>query len=50
VVELAAPPPLEARPEAIDVPIIFEDKRIAVIDKPAGMVVHRLRAITRELW
>lgn len=26
--------------EAIDVPILFEDEAIAVVDKPAGLVVH----------
>jgi 23S rRNA pseudouridine1911/1915/1917 synthase len=28
------------RPEALDVPILYQDSDLAVIDKPAGMVVH----------
>jgi len=28
------------RPEAIALPIVYEDDHILVIDKPAGMVVH----------
>ncbi len=39
-IELAAPPPLEAEPEAIPLKIVYEDDRIAIIDKQAGMVVH----------
>ena len=36
------PPPeqLQLDPEAIDLPIIFEDEDILVIDKPADLVVH----------
>jgi 23S rRNA pseudouridine1911/1915/1917 synthase len=34
----AAPAPLRA--EAIPVPIVYEDAHIAVVDKPAGLVVH----------
>jgi 23S rRNA pseudouridine1911/1915/1917 synthase len=29
-----------ARPEAIDVPILYEDEDLLVVDKPAGMVTH----------
>ena len=32
--------PLELKPECIDFEIIYEDSHIAVIDKPAGLVVH----------
>ena len=32
--------PLRAKPEAIDISILFEDDHLAVVDKPAGMVVH----------
>jgi 23S rRNA pseudouridine1911/1915/1917 synthase len=28
------------RPEAIDLPIVYEDEHLLVIDKPAGLVVH----------
>ena len=43
VIEVAAPPtPVESslRPEDIPLNIIFEDKDLLVIDKPAGLVVH----------
>jgi 23S rRNA pseudouridine1911/1915/1917 synthase len=39
-IELAAPPPIEAKPEDIPLDIIYEDDRLAVVNKPAGMVVH----------
>ncbi len=31
-IELAAPPPIEARPEDIPLNIIYEDARVAVVD------------------
>ncbi|HLJ65784.1 MAG TPA: RluA family pseudouridine synthase [Chloroflexota bacterium] len=34
------PPPLSARPEDISLTIVYEDADLAVIDKPAGLVVH----------
>jgi len=34
------PEPLHATPEDIPLTILFEDKYLAVIDKPAGMMVH----------
>ena len=34
------PEPLHAIPEDIPLSILFEDKYLAVIDKPAGMMVH----------
>jgi 23S rRNA pseudouridine1911/1915/1917 synthase len=34
------PPPLVATPEAIDVPIVYEDDDILVVNKPAGMITH----------
>jgi 23S rRNA pseudouridine1911/1915/1917 synthase len=39
---LAAPyaPPLRATPEEIPLDIIYEDDSLAVVNKPAGMVVH----------
>lgn len=35
-----APPPLHATPEAISLDIVYEDKDLSVINKPAGMMVH----------
>ena len=40
VVRFLPPAPLELRPEAIPLRLIYEDPRLAVVDKPAGMVVH----------
>src|SRR5947209_8844330 len=34
------PPPLHAFAEDIPLNVVYEDKHLAVIDKPAGMVVH----------
>lgn len=39
-VELLAPEPLHATPEALPLQVVFEDEDLLVIDKPAGMVVH----------
>ena len=39
-IELIARPPMDARPEDIPLDIIYEDDRIAVVNKSAGMVVH----------
>ena len=39
-IELTSPPPLQAKPEDIPLNIIYEDNRIAVVNKPPGMVVH----------
>ena len=36
----AQPPPLRAIPEDIPLDIVFEDADLAVINKPAGMMVH----------
>ncbi len=38
--------PLVATPEAIDVPIIYEDDDLLVVDKPAGMVTHPAHGTT----
>ena len=35
-----APPAQHLAPEAIDLPTLFEDRRLWIVDKPAGMVVH----------
>jgi len=40
VVELVAPPPIEARPENIAIEVVYEDRRIIIVNKPPGMVVH----------
>lgn len=39
---LTLPPPMPAEPaaEAADLPIVYEDDDLIVIDKPAGLVVH----------
>lgn len=38
--------PLIVEPEAIDIPIVYEDDDIIVIDKPAGMVTHPAHGAT----
>lgn len=35
-----APPPLHAIPESIPLDIVYEDRELSVINKPAGMMVH----------
>ncbi len=40
MVRMVSPPPIEAAPEEIYLPIVYEDEHLAVIDKPAGMVCH----------
>lgn len=40
IVELVAPPPIEAEPENIPLDIVYEDKNLVVVNKPAGMVSH----------
>jgi len=39
-------PKLEVEPEAIDLPIVYEDEDLIVIDKPAGMVTHPAHGAT----
>ena len=39
-VEIPDPVPASAEPQQIPLTIVFEDESIAVIDKPAGLVVH----------
>ncbi len=39
-VEPEALPPLKAEPEALPLKILYEDRDVVAIDKPAGMVVH----------
>lgn len=41
-IDLDIPEPVDAipQPEAIDVPIVYQDADVIVVNKPAGMVVH----------
>jgi len=39
-VEVPPPPAVAPEPEAIPLTIVYEDEAVAVVDKPAGMVVH----------
>jgi len=39
-IELVPPPGQEIKPEKIEIPIIYEDNSIIVVNKPSGMVVH----------
>ncbi|MFT3836449.1 MAG: RluA family pseudouridine synthase [Myxococcaceae bacterium] len=39
-VEVPAPEPIELKPEAIPLSVVFQDKHLLVLDKPAGLVVH----------
>jgi 23S rRNA pseudouridine1911/1915/1917 synthase len=39
-VEIPEPAPAEPRPEPLPITILYEDRDIVVVDKPAGMVVH----------
>ena len=38
--EVPAVEPIQSTPEDIEVPILYWDKHMVVVDKPAGMVVH----------
>lgn len=40
VVRIPPPPKIETMPEDIPLDVLYEDEEIAVINKPAGMVVH----------
>jgi 23S rRNA pseudouridine1911/1915/1917 synthase len=40
VVSEPQPEPVDLQPEALPVPILFEDEHLLVVNKPAGMVVH----------
>jgi len=44
----AAPPPLRAIPEDIPLDIVYEDRDLAVINKPAGMMVHAGAGATED--
>ena len=39
-IEVAAPVDPGPRPEALPLPIVYQDSDLIVVDKPAGMVVH----------
>ncbi|MCI0526796.1 MAG: RluA family pseudouridine synthase [Nitrospira sp.] len=39
-IDLPLPTPLEIKPEAIPLEIVYEDAHLLVVNKPAGMVVH----------
>ncbi|HLA80460.1 MAG TPA: hypothetical protein VJP78_02360, partial [Thermoleophilia bacterium] len=43
VVEMPSEKKPTLAPEAIPVPILFEDEWLMVVDKPAGMVIHPSR-------
>jgi 23S rRNA pseudouridine1911/1915/1917 synthase len=38
--QIPAPSPAEAEPEAIPLEILYQDDDLAVVNKPAGMIVH----------
>src|SRR6202046_4730845 len=40
--------PLEARPEDIPLEIVYEDNDLAVVNKPAGMMVHAGSGATED--
>jgi 23S rRNA pseudouridine1911/1915/1917 synthase len=40
LVEIPPPSPATPEPEALDLPIVYDDADVVVVDKPAGMVVH----------
>jgi 23S rRNA pseudouridine1911/1915/1917 synthase len=42
------PPPLHAMAEAIPLEIVFEDQDLAVVNKPAGMMVHAGSGATED--
>ena len=42
------PPPLHAFPEDIPLDVVFEDKHLAIINKPAGMMVHAGSGATED--
>lgn len=44
--EIVPRKPLEALPESIEIPIVYEDDDLLVVDKPAGMVTHPAHSAT----
>lgn len=49
-VEIPAPEAPGVEPEAISLDILYEDSDIAVINKPAGMIVHPGAGRTAARW
>jgi 23S rRNA pseudouridine1911/1915/1917 synthase len=45
--EIPEVPPLEVVPERIDVPILYEDDDLIVVNKPAGMTAHPAHGVVR---
>lgn len=39
-VDVVVPPSLTAVPEAIPLTVVYQDRDLAIVDKPAGLVVH----------
>jgi 23S rRNA pseudouridine1911/1915/1917 synthase len=39
-VEVELPAPSDPRPEEMDLPVVWADEHLLVVDKPAGLVVH----------
>ena len=44
------PDPIELEPEHIELEIVYEDEDVAVINKPAGLVVHPGAGTLGALW
>ena len=44
--EITPRAPLVALPEEIDIPIVYEDDDLLIVDKPAGMVTHPAHGAT----
>lgn len=42
------PPPLKAKPENIPLDVVYEDDTLAIVNKPAGMMVHAGAGHTAE--
>jgi len=42
------PPPLKAKPENIPLDVVYEDDALAIVNKPAGMMVHAGAGHTAE--
>ena len=45
----AARPPLRAVPESIPLDIVYEDDDLAIVNKPAGMMVHAGAAVSEDI-
>lgn len=39
-IQVPPPPPMNAEPEDIPLPILFEDEELVIVNKPAGLVTH----------